>query len=91
MTHSFIFFVADMLPENLLWAYIVQMSSVIRSIHTAGLAVRSLDPTKILAISKTRPTIRLNCCGIYDIVSFDPTNNQVSLNQFYQVGKLQSS
>jgi PAB-dependent poly(A)-specific ribonuclease subunit 3 len=75
-----------MLPENLLWAYIVQLSSVIRTIHTAGLAARSLDPTKILVTSRTRPTIRLNCCGIYDIVTFDPNSNPASLTSYYQVG-----
>lgn len=74
-----------MLPENLLWAYIVQLSSVIRTIHTAGLSVRSLDPTKVLLVSITRPNIRLNCCGIYDIVTFDPSNNPVTMNQFCQV------
>ena len=74
-----------MLPESLLWAYIVQLSSVIRTIHTAGLAVRSLDPTKILVTSRTRPSIRLNCCGIYDIVSFDPNASPAQLTPFYQV------
>lgn len=74
-----------MLPENLLWAYIVQLSSVIRTIHTTGMAVRVLDPTKILVTSRTRPTIRLNCCGIYDIVTFDPNSNPASLASYYQV------
>ena len=74
-----------MLPENLLWAYIIQLSSVIRTIHTAGLAVRSLDPTKILVTSRNRPNIRLNGCGILDIVTFDPNNNPVTIAQFYQV------
>ncbi|CAG7726412.1 unnamed protein product [Allacma fusca] len=75
---------ANMLPENLLWAYIVQLSSVIRTIHTAGLAVRSLDPTKILVTSRTRPSIRMNCCGIYDIVTFDPSASPAQLAPFYQ-------
>jgi PAB-dependent poly(A)-specific ribonuclease subunit 3 len=74
-----------MLPENLLWAYIVQLSSVIRTIHSAGLSVRCLNPSKILLISRTRPAIRLNCCGIYDLVTFDPNSNPAAMVSFYQV------
>jgi len=77
--------ITDMLPENLLWAYIVQLSSVIRTIHSAGLSVRCLDPSKILLTSRTRPSIRLNCCGVYDMVTFDPNTNPASMVSFYQV------
>lgn len=74
----------DLLPENLLWAYIVQLSSVIRTIHTAGLAVRSLDPTKVLVTSRTRPSIRLNCCGVLDVITYDANQNHATLTPFYQ-------
>ena len=42
------------LPEGLIWSYIVQLSSVLRTIHAHGLACRVMDPTKILLIDKTR-------------------------------------
>ncbi|XP_064413913.1 PAN2-PAN3 deadenylation complex subunit PAN3 isoform X2 [Latimeria chalumnae] len=45
---------AGLLPESLIWAYIVQLSSALRTIHTAGLACRAMDPTKILITGKTR-------------------------------------
>lgn len=45
---------AGLLPESLIWAYIVQLSSALRTIHTAGLACRVMDPTKILVTGKTR-------------------------------------
>lgn len=45
---------AGLLPESLIWAYIVQLSSALRTIHTAGLACRVMDPTKILITGKTR-------------------------------------
>ncbi|XP_064413915.1 PAN2-PAN3 deadenylation complex subunit PAN3 isoform X4 [Latimeria chalumnae] len=53
---------AGLLPESLIWAYIVQLSSALRTIHTAGLACRAMDPTKILITGKTRdpePHIRI--------------------------------
>jgi len=42
------------LPEALIWSYIVQLSSVLRTIHAHGLACRVMDPTKILLMDKTR-------------------------------------
>ena len=42
------------LPEALIWSYIVQLSSVLRTIHAHGLACRVMDPTKILLLDKTR-------------------------------------
>ncbi|KAH7969436.1 hypothetical protein HPB52_018017 [Rhipicephalus sanguineus] len=52
----------DLLPESLIWAFVVQLSSVLRTIHAAGLACRSFEPSKILVMGKSR--LRLNCCGI---------------------------
>lgn len=48
---------AGLLPESLIWAYIVQLSSALRTIHTAGLACRVMDPSKILITGKTRYTL----------------------------------
>ena len=45
---------SGLLPETLIWTYVVQLTSALRHIHTAGLACRTLDPTKILVINKTR-------------------------------------
>ncbi|KAG8186382.1 hypothetical protein JTE90_026800 [Oedothorax gibbosus] len=61
---------AGLLPESLIWGYIVQLSSVLRSIHAAGLACRAFDPSKILVTGKSR--LRLNCCGIFDVLTYDP-------------------
>lgn len=40
-----------LLPEQLIWSYIIQLSSVIRVIHAQGMACRSLHPSKILLTS----------------------------------------
>lgn len=37
-----------LLPEAVLWSLIVQLTAALRAIHTAGLACRALDPTKVV-------------------------------------------
>uniref|UniRef100_A0A4W3HXJ4 PAN2-PAN3 deadenylation complex subunit PAN3 n=1 Tax=Callorhinchus milii TaxID=7868 RepID=A0A4W3HXJ4_CALMI len=78
---------AGLLPESLIWAYIVQLSSALRTIHTAGLACRVMDPTKILITGKTR--LRVNCVGIFDVLTFDNSqNNPLSMMPQYQQADL---
>ncbi|XP_072260688.1 PAN2-PAN3 deadenylation complex subunit PAN3 isoform X2 [Pyxicephalus adspersus] len=78
---------AGLLPESLIWAYIVQLSSALRTIHTAGLACRILDPTKILITGKTR--LHVNCAGIFDVLTYDGNqNNPVALMPQYQQADL---
>ena len=45
---------AGLLPESLIWSYVVQLSSSLRAIHAAGLSCRSLDPSKIIVYGKSR-------------------------------------
>ncbi|XP_067134771.1 PAN2-PAN3 deadenylation complex subunit pan3 isoform X3 [Centruroides vittatus] len=75
---------AGLLPESLIWAYIVQLSSVLRTIHAAGLACRAFEPSKILITGKSR--LRLNCCGICDVLGFDANqpNSKTLLPHFQQ-------
>ncbi|XP_042220909.1 PAN2-PAN3 deadenylation complex subunit Pan3-like isoform X3 [Homarus americanus] len=60
-----------LLPESTLWNYIIQLTGALRTIHTQGLACRTLDPTKIL-LTDNKARIRVNCCGIHDVLNFDP-------------------
>ncbi|CAB1349856.1 unnamed protein product [Coregonus sp. 'balchen'] len=73
-----------LLPESLIWAYIVQLSSALRTIHTAGLACRVMDPSKILITGKTR--LRVNCVGVFDVLTFDnsQTNHLALMPQYQQ-------
>merc|ERR1719367_989662 len=72
-----------LLPESVIWNYIIQLTSALRHIHSAGLACRTLDPTKILIINKTR--LLLNCCGMFDVLTFDPTaSNPMAAMAHYQ-------
>lgn len=87
-----------LLPENLLWHYIIQISSALRQIHSQGLAYRIMDPTKLLITTNIPkclpsqlqpiqyPRIRLNACGLFDLVSFDyiPQEQISNLEAYYQ-------
>ncbi|TPX51602.1 hypothetical protein SeMB42_g00074 [Synchytrium endobioticum] len=66
-------------PEKTLWSYIVQVASALKTIHAAGLAARIIEPSKMLITGKNR--IRLNCCGIFDLLTFDGGKNAVHFQQ----------
>lgn len=46
-----------LMPERLIWNYVIQLSSALRSIHSVMLACRVIDPSKILILSKSRYSI----------------------------------
>ena len=49
----------------------------------AGLACRTLDPTKIIVTNNAR--LLLNCCGMFDVLTFDPTaSNPMAAMAHYQ-------
>lgn len=57
------------LIERVLWSYIVQLASVIKAVHHSGLAVRNLDPSRVIVTSKNR--LRLAGSGILDVIAWD--------------------
>ena len=75
-----------LLQEQLIWHYVIQLTSALRYIHAAGLACRTLDPTKILVIGKHR--LLVNCGGIFDVLAFDPNSNNpmAAMAVYQQVG-----
>eukprot|EP00123_Amoebidium_parasiticum_P014005 comp22277_c2_seq1/m.32970 comp22277_c2_seq1/g.32970 ORF comp22277_c2_seq1/g.32970 comp22277_c2_seq1/m.32970 type:complete len:641 (-) comp22277_c2_seq1:587-2509(-) len=73
------------LTEDLLWAFVVQISSAIRCIHSLGLACRTLDPTKIIIQGKNR--LRLSAVGVVDTLTF-ASNRQQPIH-YHQVEDLQ--
>ncbi|CAG5039298.1 unnamed protein product [Parnassius apollo] len=54
-----------LLPEAVLWSLLVQLTAALRAIHTAGLACRTLDPTKVV-MNGCR--VRIAWCGTADVV-----------------------
>jgi len=61
-------------PENILWSYISQISNALRAIHHAKLAARCLDMTKIIITGKNR--IRLAATSILDVVQFESSQQR---------------
>merc|ERR1712226_1006015 len=64
---------SGLLSESLIWTYIIQLTSALRHVHSSGLACRTLEPSKILVVNKTR--LLLNCGGIFDVITFDPSSS----------------
>ncbi|KAK9243272.1 hypothetical protein V1506DRAFT_544948 [Lipomyces tetrasporus] len=58
---------SPVVPEQVVWSYIVQLSSALKSIHSANLAARVLDASKVILTSKMR--VRLSAVGIMDVIS----------------------
>lgn len=74
---------STLLPENEIWSVIIQLSAGLRAIHQAGLACRTLDPTKIIITGKR---IRFSCVAISDLATYDPsqTNPLTVVNHHQQ-------
>lgn len=75
-------------PEQVLWGYIAQIASALKAIHGSGLAARLISASKILLTSKNR--IRLNACGIMDIVQFENARPvaEAQADDLVQLGRL---
>ncbi|CAJ0548315.1 Ff.00g050690.m01.CDS01 [Fusarium sp. VM40] len=75
-------------PENNLWGYISQIANALQAIHSANLAARCIDPSKIILTHKNR--IRLTACSILDVVQYDAHRSISELQQedFVQFGRL---
>ncbi|KAK4048450.1 PAB-dependent poly(A)-specific ribonuclease subunit 3 [Microbotryomycetes sp. JL201] len=56
-------------PERVLWSYIVQIASALKAVHNSGLAVRNLDPNRIIVTGKNR--VRIAGCGALDVLAWD--------------------
>ncbi|RSL38908.1 hypothetical protein CEP53_014475 [Fusarium sp. AF-6] len=76
------------IPENTLWGYISQLANALQAIHSANLAARCIDPSKIILTDKNR--IRLSACSILDVVQFDARRSiqDVQQEDFIQFGRL---
>lgn len=79
---------SNAVPEKVVWGYITQIASAIKSVHSANLAVRCMDPSKVILTDKSR--IRLNACAILDVVHYDAQRPLAELQQedFLHFGRL---
>lgn len=76
------------IPEQTLWGYVVQIASALKAIHSSGLAARIISYSKIILTNKNR--IRLNACGILDVVQTDEHHplQAVQHEDLIQLGRL---
>ena len=58
-----------LLSEATIWDYVIQLTSILRTIHSANLACRILTPSRILIDHKTR--LRLSGVGIFDVIDYE--------------------
>lgn len=79
---------ASAIAEQVLWSYIVQLASAIKSVHAANLAVRCMEPSKVLLTDKNR--VRLSACSVLDVVKYDAQQPLQELHQedLVHLGKL---
>ncbi|KAG8838996.1 PAB-dependent poly(A)-specific ribonuclease subunit 3 [Serendipita sp. 400] len=56
----------DIIPEPVIWSFIIQIANAMKATHDRGLAFRVLDSTKVLLTGHSR--IRINCCGMADLI-----------------------
>uniref|UniRef100_A0A1B6IQW3 PAN2-PAN3 deadenylation complex subunit PAN3 n=2 Tax=Homalodisca liturata TaxID=320908 RepID=A0A1B6IQW3_9HEMI len=59
----------SLLPESVLWNYVIQLTGALRAIHAAGLACRTLGPSKVLLTGRNR--LRVSFCAVADVLTFD--------------------
>ncbi|KAF8638419.1 hypothetical protein AX17_002226 [Amanita inopinata Kibby_2008] len=67
------------IPERVIWTYVVQICSAIKAVHEFGLAVRMVDATKILLTGQNR--IRIGSCGLIDVLMHDTPQDMGLLQQ----------
>ncbi|KAK0612310.1 PAB-dependent poly(A)-specific ribonuclease subunit PAN3 [Bombardia bombarda] len=63
------------IQETVLWGYICQIANALKTIHSAKLAARCLELSKILVSEKGR--IRLAGCSILDVVQFGANTQSI--------------
>lgn len=62
----------SLLPESVLWSYVIQLTGALRAVHAAGLACRTLGPSKVLLTGRNR--LRVSFCAVTEVLTFDVNN-----------------
>lgn len=70
------------LSEKILWSYLVQLGSVVKTVHNAGLAMRCLEVNRVI-VTGSNNRIRIGGGGVLDVLGWEGAGmNQAG----YQVG-----
>lgn len=70
---------SNRIAERTMWSYVIQIGNAIKAAHDAGLAIRIIDPSKILVTGKNR--IRVGSCGIVDVLMYESRTDIAYLQQ----------
>lgn len=54
------------ISEQIIWSYVVQITNALKAVHDAKLAVRMIEPNKVILTDEDR--IRLNGCALEDLL-----------------------
>jgi PAB-dependent poly(A)-specific ribonuclease subunit 3 len=76
------------ISEQVIWGYIVQVASAMKSVHAENLAIRCMNASKVVLTETNR--IRFGACSILDVVHHDVQKTMTELQQedFYHFGRL---
>lgn len=78
------------IAEPLLWTYIIQISSVLRAVHAANLAVRVLEPSKVLVQGRSKILVSSIC--VTDVLQHEvaqqPSLAHLQLEDMHALGRL---
>lgn len=67
------------IAEEIIWGYATQLISAMRTIHSCGLAARTIDPSRIIITKKGR--VRINCVGVLDFLNFENDKSMLELQK----------
>jgi len=76
------------LPEKLLWSFITQLVSALRTVHSAQAACRMLHPNYVLVTTGAR--LRLGCCGVPDVLESETRKSiaELQTEDLHMLGRL---
>ncbi|KAK5074105.1 PAB-dependent poly(A)-specific ribonuclease subunit 3 [Lithohypha guttulata] len=69
----------DQVSETVLWSYVTQLASALKTVHNSGLAARVLDTSKVLVTGKNR--VRLNGCAALDVIQYEAATSLAHLQR----------
>jgi len=73
-------------PEGLIWSYLVQLCTAVRVIHSAGLAARCIDSSKVLVTTQNR--LRISSVGIADALHPDNQRQSKQEHQYADIAAI---
>ncbi len=71
------------MPEQSVWDFVIQLTSIIRTIHSLNFACRILSPSRLLVDHKSR--LRLSGVGIFEVIDCENSINNFAQYQVIRI------